>query len=94
MGGYLTEFQSDALKELGNVGAGNAATALSQLLGRDITLSIPKVDVLPVEEIVTKVPSRGTIVAAVYLKIFGEIPARSLIIFPQDKVFMLLDLLM
>ncbi|MFP4465875.1 MAG: chemotaxis protein CheC [Candidatus Goldiibacteriota bacterium] len=93
MEGRLTEFQSDALKELGNVGAGNAATALSQLLGRNITLSIPKVDVLPVEELVARVPGKGKIVAAVYLKIFGEIPARALIIFPQDKVFLLLDLL-
>jgi chemotaxis protein CheC len=90
----LSDFQRDALRELGNIGAGSAATALSQLLGRDVSLNVPEVMILPVDKIAERLASQHKIVAAVYLRIFGEIKARALIIFPQDKVFLLLDLLM
>ncbi len=90
----LSDFQKDMLRELGNIGAGSAATALSQLLGRDVTLDVPQVDIVPVEKIAERIASQNKIVAAVYMRIFGEIKARALIIFPQDKVMLLLDLLM
>ena len=90
----LSDFQRDALRELGNIGAGSAATALSQLLGRDVSLNVPEVMILPVDKIAERLAAQHKIVAAVYLRIFGEIKARALIIFPQDKVMLLLDLLM
>ncbi|HRU38347.1 MAG TPA: chemotaxis protein CheC, partial [Candidatus Goldiibacteriota bacterium] len=90
----LTDFQRDALKELGNIGAGSAATALSQLIGRDVGLDVPRVAIIPVEKIAEKLGAQKKIVAAVYLRVFGEIKARTLLIFPQEKVMLLLDLLM
>lgn len=90
----LTDLQKDGLRELGNIGSGNAATALSQLLGRDITLSLPAVNLIPVEKITSVIGGGEEVVAAVYLRVFGEIPARTLLIFPQDKIFLMLDLLM
>lgn len=90
----LSEFQQDALKELGNIGAGSAATALSQLIGKDIGLSVPGVVVIPVEEITKIASAQNKIVAAVYMRVFGEIKARTLMVFPQDKVLLLLDMIM
>ncbi len=90
----LSEFQQDALKELGNIGAGSAATALSQLIGKDIGLSVPGVVVIPVEQITQIASSQNKIVAAVYMRVFGEIKARTLMVFPQDKVLLLLDMIM
>ena len=37
----LTKKQLDALKEVGNIGCGNAASALAEFLGRRITMSVP-----------------------------------------------------
>ncbi len=37
----INAFYKDAFKELGNIGAGNAATALSQLVGRTINTTVP-----------------------------------------------------
>jgi len=79
---------------MGNIGAGNAATALSQLLGKDVSLSVPKVLMVPVDKMVDRIESKNEIVAAVYLKIFGDITGRALMIFPQNKVFLIVDLLM
>ncbi|WP_440947567.1 chemotaxis protein CheC [Methanosarcina sp. T3] len=43
--GNLSEVELDVLKELGNIGTGHAATALSKLLDKDVYLSVPKVKV-------------------------------------------------
>jgi chemotaxis protein CheC len=45
-----TESQLDALLELANIASGNAATALSQMLGREVGLSVPRVLALPVAD--------------------------------------------
>ncbi|PKL91183.1 MAG: CheY-P-specific phosphatase CheC [Candidatus Goldiibacteriota bacterium HGW-Goldbacteria-1] len=90
----LSDFHKDALREMGNIGAGNAATALSQLLGKDVSLSVPKVLMVPVDKMVDRIEFKNEIVAAVYLKIFGDITGRALMIFPQNKVFLIVDLLM
>ena len=39
----LSEMEFDALREIGNIGAGNAATALSKLLNRKIDMAVPEV---------------------------------------------------
>jgi chemotaxis protein CheC len=90
----LSDLQRDALKELGNIGAGSAATALSQLLGKDIKLNVPEVTIIPIEKVNEKIAKQQQIIAAVYLRIYGEIQARALLILPQDKIFYIIDLLM
>ncbi len=90
----LTGLQKDSLKEMGNIGAGSAATALSQLLGKDIKVIVPEVSMMPVVELSESFGREEKIVAAVYLRIFGEIKARVLMLFPQEKVLLLIDLLM
>ena len=47
----FNEMELDALKELGNIGAGHAATSLSQLLDRTIEISVPKVYIVKISEI-------------------------------------------
>ena len=47
-----TELQLDALRELANIASGNAATALSQMLGREVELNVPRVLALPLADAV------------------------------------------
>lgn len=67
-------FQMDVLKEVGNIGAGNAATALSQLLNRPIDMGVPTVQMLPFEEIAEKVGGDERIVVTIFLRVEGEAP--------------------
>ena len=46
----LSPVQMDALREIGNVGAGNSATALSQIINRRIDMDVPRVSIVPLEE--------------------------------------------
>ena len=43
----LNNIQIDALKEIGNIGAGNAATSLSTLLNKRINMTVPNIFILP-----------------------------------------------
>ena len=43
----LTPVQMDALREIGNVGAGNSATALSQIINHRIDMNVPQVSIVP-----------------------------------------------
>jgi chemotaxis protein CheC len=47
----LSETQLDFLREMMNIGAGNAATALSKMLQTDVNMDIPKVQVLPGQQV-------------------------------------------
>ena len=42
----LSNMQLDVLKEIGNIGAGNAATALAKMLDRKVDMNVPKVEIL------------------------------------------------
>ncbi len=80
----FSELQLDALREIGNVGAGNAATALSQMVGQPIEMSVTRVKVLPTEEIAKFLGGMEKNVAAVYLPIYGDISGVVLIFFPIE----------
>jgi hypothetical protein len=47
----LQPMQVDALREVANIGAGHAATALSQMTGQTIMISVPQINVAPLEEV-------------------------------------------
>ena len=48
--GNLSNIQLDALKEVSNIGAGNAATALSMMLGKKIEMTVPSVNMIKLSE--------------------------------------------
>lgn len=70
----LEDFKMDVLKEVGNIGAGNAATALSRLLNKPVDMGVPTVEMLPFEEIAQKVGGTEQLVVAVFLRVEGEAP--------------------
>ena len=59
----LTNEQLDALRETGNIGAGHAATALSQLLQMKVLISVPEVRILPLDAVAGLVGEPDTLVA-------------------------------
>ncbi|WNR47041.1 chemotaxis protein CheC [Paenibacillus roseipurpureus] len=80
---FLGDFQLDVLKEVGNIGAGHAATALSTLLDKPIDMLVPKVRMLPFEEICESVGGAETVVLAIFLRVEGDAPG---------NMFFILDL--
>jgi chemotaxis protein CheC len=70
----LPDFHMDVLKEVGTIGAGHAATALSQLLDKPIDMRVPQVRFLPFEEIVEILGGAEKVVVSIYMRVVGDCP--------------------
>lgn len=81
----LSELQRDALKEVGNIGAGHAATALSQLLNATVKLSEPTIDVLKYRDLSSRIGSPERTVAALHMYIRGEAPGQMVVLFDREQ---------
>ncbi len=90
----LSANQLDALREIGNVGAGNSATALSQIINRRIDMNVPKVALVPLDTVPDLVGGPDTIVVGVFLRVYGKAPGNILFLLPQKSAFYLVDTLM
>lgn len=80
----LTAVERDALREVANIGAGHAATALSQMTGRKIMIDVPEVSVRRLEEATDLIGSPETIVAAILMHMMGDMTGRTLLVLPED----------
>jgi chemotaxis protein CheC len=81
----LSELHLDALGEICNIGMGHAATALNQMIGKTINLSIPKIFVSSISETPEMVGGSEQVVAGIHLKVWGDIQGNILLIFPRDS---------
>ena len=81
----LTDLQKDALKEVGNIGAGHAATALSQLLNAKINLSEPRIDVIKFRDLASRVGHENRTVAALHMYVRGEAPGQMVVLFDREQ---------
>jgi chemotaxis protein CheC len=81
----LAEFQLDVLKEVGNIGAGHAATALSTLLDKPVDMLVPKVKVLPFEDVSESVGGSEEVVLAIFLRVEGEAPGNMFFILTMES---------
>ncbi len=89
----LTELQMDALREVGSIGAGHAATALSQLMDMPVGVRNPEIEIMPLGEIPGVFGGPEQLVGAVYLRLLGDIEGGMLFMAPRDSLLSLVDLL-
>lgn len=78
----LDERQLDALREIANIGAGHAATALSQMTGSRIDVSVPHLQVTALEDVPDTLGRRDSVVAVVMIHILGDLTGRTLLVLP------------
>ena len=75
----------DVLKEIGNIGAGNAATALAQLLNTKVDMKVPKVDLLDFGEVGATMGGEEQIMAGVYLGVEGDITGSIMFLLEENS---------
>lgn len=69
----LSGMEIDALREIGSIGTGNAATALSQLLGKPVKINLPEVRIMGYNEAIEWIGGPEAITAGVLSQMGGEI---------------------
>lgn len=83
---HIKPLHLDVLKEAGNIGAGNAATALSKLLNKKIDMKVPDVRIVTLQEAKTLAGGTEALVAAFFLRIYGNAPGSMFLILQEDEV--------
>jgi len=73
----LKALQIDALREVANIGAGHAATALSQMTNRRIMISVPEINIARLEEVPELLGSAQEVVCAVLMHMLGDLTGRA-----------------
>jgi chemotaxis protein CheC len=90
----LNSIQIDVLKEIGNIGAGNAATALAKLLNKKIDMTVPKIRIMEFNEVNTILGEEEMLVVGILLTMNGDISGDIMFIIEKEAAELLVCLLM
>ncbi len=80
----LNEMHIDVLKEIGNIGAGNAATSLSQMLNTPVDMTTPTVRILDINDAASALGGPENVVIGILAKLGGDIEGIMMFIIEQD----------
>lgn len=80
----MGELGIDMLREIGSIGGGNAATALSSMLNAKVNMSLPEVKVLGFNAALNLVGHPEDVVAAIFVELSGELEGVILFILTKD----------
>ena len=84
----------DILRELGNIGAGNATTALAEMLQCKVDMSVPKVGLLEFKEVGMAMGGEEQIMAGIYLGVEGDITGSIMFLLEKNSARFLVSKLM
>ncbi len=84
----------DVLKEIGNIGAGNSATALAEMLNKKIDMDVPTAGVVSFTEIIKLLGTEEQRATCVNFQVGGGVPSTVLFLLSEESAFLLIDYLM
>lgn len=87
----LDSVQRDVLKEIGNIGAGNATTALAKMLDSKVDMKVPKVQLVDLAEITSIIGDEETVMAGILLLLEGDINGMMMFILDIPSARSLVD---
>ena len=90
----VNEKYFDVLKEIGNIGAGNATTAIANMLGLRIDMSVPEVAFLPVEELGSAIGAEDEIIVGIMLGVEGDIDGSMMFLMDMQSAHHVVNMLM
>jgi len=90
----LNETHIDVLKEIGNIGAGNAATSLSQMLSKRIDMNVPEVSLLNYNDVTNSIGGAENVVVGILVSFNGDIEGVILFLLKKEFVHLILNSLM
>ena len=86
--------QMDVLREIGNIGAGNAATSLSVMLGQPVDMTLPKVNLVEFDDVAKAVGGAESINYGVLVNLEGDIDGMIMFILNKEFAHLVLNILM
>lgn len=90
----LDSMELDILREIGNIGAGNATTALSQMINKRIDMGIPVVRITDFTELAEVLGGPENPIVGILLAVEGQINGMMMFILEQASAHVLINMLM
>jgi len=90
----MDEMHFDILRELGNIGSGNATSALARLLNRKVDMQVPSVNLVDFSNIADSVGGPGALVVGILVSISGEVNGMMMFLVNTNSARRLLNILM
>lgn len=90
----FSDIQFDALREIGNIGIGNAVTSLAEFINRPVNMTVPRAGFYPYEAIIEMIGGYEELISCVSVRIEGDVPGMVLFIFDNASTLKLIDMLM
>ena len=91
---HITSMELDVLREIGNIGAGNATTALAQMLQRKIDMSVPTAELLEFKNLGETIGGEETVMAGVYMTVNGDITGSMMFLLKKESARRLVNQLL
>lgn len=89
----LTEFQKDALKEVGNIGIGHATTSLSQMVNKRVWISLPDLKLIPLIKVPDFVKNEAPVIGII-LELTGDTKGFLLFLLSKKSAKYLINLIL
>ncbi|MFZ7120909.1 MAG: chemotaxis protein CheC [Eubacteriaceae bacterium] len=80
-----TALQLDTIKEFANVGGGNAATSISQMIDKPVNMSVPTIEIMNYVQVFEQIMPEDEKVIAVSMRMFGEAKGNFLFVCSEEK---------
>ena len=90
----LNTLELDALRETANIGAGHAATALSQMTSNTIMITVPTITIAALEDVPQRIMPDEEPIVAVLMQMMGDLTGRTLLVFPHPTAIRLSQLML
>lgn len=90
----LNELQMDAIREVGNIGAGHASMALGQMIKEKVTIKVPHATLVEIEKIPEAVGGAEALIVGIYLRLLGDANGNALLTFKKDQALFLANLML
>ena len=90
----INEQYVDVLQELGNIGAGNATTAIASMLSIRVNMNVPKVELLEVSKLGAAICPEDEIIVGIFLEIQMDIEGSMMFLMRLDSAQYLVNKLM
>ncbi len=91
--GDLNEMHVSVLSEIGNIGCGNAATALAQMLDRPVDMSTPEVGITSYNEAYEKLGGPETVMVGLVLTLKGDMSGMLMFLLPGDTACEIINMM-
>ena len=90
----VNDMYVDVLREIGNIGAGNATTAMANMLNTRINMDVPRVELLTFQELGSAICPEDESIVGIYLEVTDDITGSMMFLMKLDSAHYLVNKLM